>query len=302
MRPVGNLLEGLDIGDLKRESLLKLSRQKHIREFLDMNHLRENILDEYWVEFLDYHDDVMTCQNCQSLNQCPKENPGLEKVLKFYDNKVIVELEACQFGQVLKERKELLKRFVIKNVHDDILEKDFVSLDLCRSTPLSNYNEITLTYLLQYLKSPNHIGLFLHGDSGVGKTTILASLMYELTKRGHEVGFVHFPTYLLDLKASFGSGENQGFLDKVMNVEYLVLDAIGEENATAWSRDEILLTILSYRQINKLPTFFTSLYGYKELKQVYTIKKGDEIRANTLLTKMKALSKELIVESLTKQG
>ena len=62
-----------------------------------------------------------------------------------------------------------------------------------------------------------------------------------------------------------------------MNVDYLLLDEIGEENVTAWSRDEILLTILSYRLLNHLPTFFTSLYDYHELKKIYTLKKSDEI-------------------------
>lgn len=67
-----------------------------------------------------------------------------------------------------------------------------------------------------------------------------------------------------------------------------MLDGIGEENITAWSRDEILLTILSYRLLNHLPTFFTSMYGYKDLENVYTIKKsdiGDKIRARTIIQK-----------------
>ena len=81
-----------------------------------------------------------------------------------------------------------------------------------------------------------------------------------------------------------------------MKVDYLFLDDIGEENVTAWSRDEILLTILSYRLLNRLPTFFTSMYGYKDLNKVYTIKKGDEIRANTLTSKMKALSIEIMLD------
>ena len=65
-------------------------------------------------------------------------------------------------------------------------------------------------------------------------------------------------------------------MERLMKVDYLLLDGIGEENVTVWSRDEILLTILSYRLLNHLPTFFTSMYGYKDLKKVYTIKKGDE--------------------------
>jgi len=131
---------------------------------------------------------------------------------------------------------------------------------------------------------------------GCGKTTLLAGLMNSLAKKGKEIGFIHFPTYLIDLKASFSTGDNEYAMDKLMKVDYLLLDGIGEENVTQWSRDEILLSILSYRLLNHLPTFFTSMYGYKDLKKVYTIKKGDEIRANTIISKLKALSIEIMLD------
>ena len=130
----------------------------------------------------------------------------------------------------------------------------------------------------------------------VGKTTLLAGLMNSLAKKDKQIGFIHFPTYLIDLKASFSSGDNAYAMDKLLKVDYLLLDEIGEENITVWSRDEILLTILSYRLLNHLPTFFTSLYGYNELKKVYTLKKGDEIRANTIISKLKALSIEIMLD------
>ena len=38
------------------------------------------------------------------------------------------------------------------------------------------------------------------------------------------------------------------------------------------------------------------MYGYKDLKKVYTIKKGDEIRANTIISKLKALSIEIMLD------
>ena len=120
--------------------------------------------------------------------------------------------------------------------------------------------------------------------------------MNSLAKKDKQIGFIHFPTYLIDLKASFSSGDNAYAMDKLLKVDYLLLDEIGEENITAWSRDEILLTILSYRLLNHLPTFFTSLYGYSELKKVYTLKKGDEIRANTIISKLKALSIEIMLD------
>ena len=140
--------------------------------------------------------------------------------------------------------------------------------------------------------------IYTKSKEGKAETTLLAGLMNSLAKKGKEVGFIHFPTYLIDLKSSFSTGESEYAIERLMKVDYLLLDSIGEENVTSWSRDEILLTILSYRLLNQLPTFFTSMYGYNDLKKVYTTKKSDEIRANTITSKMKALSIEIMLDEM----
>lgn len=254
-------------------------------------------MDDYWVEFLDYNDDYQLCQGCQSLQNCRKDNQGMKKNLVYRDGEVILELESCLYGKALERRRLLLEKFVITNVNDDILLTDLTSLEIVKkANSLSPNGQNTLGHILKYLQEPNDKGLFLHGEMGTGKTTLLAGLMNSLAKKGKEIGFIHFPTYLIDLKASFSTGDTEYAMERLMKVDYLLLDGIGEENVTVWSRDEILLTILSYRLLNHLPTFFTSMYGYKDLKKVYTIKKGDEIRANTIISKLKALSIEIMLD------
>jgi primosomal protein DnaI len=46
----------------------------------------------------------------------------------------------------------------------------------------------------------------------------------------------------------------------------LVIDDIGAENMTPWSRDEVLSPLLQYRLQQKLPTFFTSNLTIDALK------------------------------------
>lgn len=297
MIKIGDLLEQPEIQKMKQESIYALSKEKHIQEFLKTYHLNASIMDDYWVEFLDYSDDYQLCQGCQSLENCRKDNQGMKKNLVYRDGEVILELESCLYGKALERKRLLLEKFVITNVNDDILLTDLTSLDIVKNANhLSPNGQNTLGHILKYLQEPNDKGLFLHGEMGTGKTTLLAGLMNSLAKKGKEIGFIHFPTYLIDLKASFSTGDNEYAMERLMKVDYLLLDGIGEENVTVWSRDEILLTILSYRLLNHLPTFFTSMYGYKDLKKVYTIKKGDEIRANTIISKLKALSIEIMLD------
>ena len=297
MIKIGDMLEQPEIQKMKSESIYALSKEKNIQEFLKTYHLNTSIMDDYWVEFLDYNDDYQLCQGCQSLQNCRKDNQGMKKNLVYRDGEVILELESCLYGKALERRRLLLEKFVITNVNDDILLTDLTSLEIVKkANSLSPNGQNTLGHILKYLQEPNDKGLFLHGEMGTGKTTLLAGLMNSLAKKGKEIGFIHFPTYLIDLKASFSTGDTEYAMERLMKVDYLLLDGIGEENVTVWSRDEILLTILSYRLLNHLPTFFTSMYGYKDLKKVYTIKKGDEIRANTIISKLKALSIEIMLD------
>ncbi|MCD7809556.1 MAG: ATP-binding protein, partial [Erysipelotrichaceae bacterium] len=171
-------------------------------------------------------------------------------------------------------------------------------LDIVKNIDKLPPNDLrSLTMILKYVDSPSDKGLYLHGDDPLQNITLMAGMMNQLARKGNDVGIIHFPTFLIDLKSSFSTNESND-LEDIMKIDYLLLDSIGEENVTSWSRDEILLTILSYRLINHLPTFFTSIYGYNDLKKVYTLRKGDEMKAKAIISKIKALTNE-IMQDLT---
>ena len=279
MKSVADMIfQNDDIQKIKSESQYALLKEKNIQHFLKQNHLDASVMEDYWVEFLDYNDDFHICQSCQGLDYCPKETIGMQKMLSYNDGQIILELQSCPYGKAIEAKRQLLDHFVMSNVSQELMLTDLSSLKLVQDTQhLTPACQDALVQILKYSQTPTSQGLFLHGPMGSGKTTLLAGLMNSLAKKDKQIGFIHFPTYLIDLKASFSSGDNAYAMDKLLKVDYLLLDEIGEENITAWSRDEILLTILSYRLLNHLPTFFTSLYGYNELKKVYTLKKGDEI-------------------------
>lgn len=286
-----------NIEKIRSESQYALMKEKHIQKFFKKHHLDASLMDDYWVELLDYNDDFHICLSCQGLHQCPKETVGMQKVLCYYDGEIVLELQSCPFGKAIEEKRNLLDHFVMSNVSEELMLTDLSSLQMVQDAEnLSPLRQNALVQILKYSQAPTAQGFFLHGPMSSGKTTLLAGLMNSLAKKDKQIGFVHFPTYLIDLKASFSSKDNEYAMDRLLKVDYLVLDELGEENITTWSRDEILLTILSYRLLNHLPTFFTSMYGYNELKKVYTLKKGDEIRANTIISKLKALSIEIMLD------
>ena len=99
---------------------------------------------------------------------------------------------------------------------------------------------------------------------------------------------------LIKLKSSFDDDSYNDVLDEIMTSDVLLIDDIGAENNSSWSRDEILGTILQHRMDNNLTTFFTSNFTIDELETVLseTSKGTDIIKARRIIERIKYLTVE----------
>ena len=136
------------------------------------------------------------------------------------------------------------------------------------------------------------------GPSGCGKSTLAGFLTRSLAKQGYHLGYVHFPTYLIDLKNSFSEFGNDNNIEELRNVDYLVIDDLGGENVTGWSRDEVLAAVLTYRNQNKKITLFTSQYTQDDLIKIYTLKKDarEKIKVERLLNTIFTMSMPIMIK------
>ena len=84
----------------------------------------------------------------------------------------------------------------------------------------------------------------------------------------------------------------------------LLLDDIGAENCSNWSRDEILGPILQYRMENNLPTFFTSNLTLDELETALstTTSGVDKLKARRIIERIKQLTVTLELVSKNRRG
>ena len=114
----------------------------------------------------------------------------------------------------------------------------------------------------------------------------------------------------------------QGFYDELMKAEVvkpkdfeekfefakkadlLLLDDIGAENISSWSRDEILGPIIQYRMDEKLPTFFTSNLSIEELEVHLSESKDkiDKIKAKRIIERIKFITDDLTLISENKRN
>ena len=147
-------------------------------------------------------------------------------------------------------------------------------------------------------------GLYLSGSFGSGKSYILSALLNELSNKGFKTIIVHYPSLLKKLLSThrshtiiffiFNEFNYSEVLDEIMESEILLIDDIGAENNTPWSRDEVLGTILQYRMDNNLTTFFTSNFTIDELESILseTSKGIDEIKARRIIERIRYLTTE----------
>ena len=133
--------------------------------------------------------------------------------------------------------------------------------------------------------------IYLNGSFGSGKTYLTAALFNEMAKKGVKSILIYYPDFLVSLKSSFQTNFQEKF-NQIKKIPLLLLDDIGAENCSNWSRDEVLGPILQYRMENHLPTFFTSNLTIDELEKSLSITSSgvDKVKARRIIERIKQLT------------
>lgn len=115
------------------------------------------------------------------------------------------------------------------------------------------------------------MGIYLHGDTGTGKTHITACMANELLKKNHSVLFTNFFEISKAIKGTFGkSNETENdYINRLANIDFLFIDDLGTERVQnsegdLWMQEKIF-DVLNRRYNNNKPTIFTSNHNLSEL-------------------------------------
>ena len=157
------------------------------------------------------------------------------------------------------------------------------------------------TFITAYEKDKHLKGLYLNGNFGCGKTYLISAMFNELARKGTRVAIIYYPEFLRNLKESFNDSEEyKSKFNYIKKVPLLLLDDIGAESVSEWSRDEVLGTILQYRMEESLPTFFTSNLTIAELEQhlAVTNREVDNVKARRIIERIKQLTEDITMISI----
>ncbi len=215
------------------------------------------------------------CLKCKSLKECKNIVNGHMYNVKIEHNRLEEVYLKCDFAKNV----EYLDNIILYG--KQISNKDFNEIHQDKS------RESIIKEFIKILEHKQTKGLYIHGGFGCGKTYIMMNLIHRLAKQGMECSVVFYPSLLNEIKSNFNT--NVDILEKIKKSDVLLIDDIGAEKMTEWSRDDVLSVILEYRVENKLLTLFTSNYSLVNLEKHFS-KDGEVVKAKRVIDRIQFLT------------
>ncbi len=241
--------------------------------------------------------ELKNCANCSGLYECQNKVLGHYLYPKVFEGIIDLVYIPCKYK---KEEERLINSRLTAS--KELQEARFKDVDIKDRKRVK-----VIKWLKDFYDNYDGIkemkGLFLHGTFGGGKTYLIYALLNEL-KISKKITYeaIYFPEILKKLKEDWDSYNSK--LDYYANVPILLIDDIGAESVSEWSRDEVLGTILQNRMNNRLTTFFTSNLTIEELEIHLSQTKTslDKVKSRRIIERIKNLSidMELITEDRRK--
>lgn len=231
--------------------------------------------------------ELNNCQNCSGLIYCKNRLDGHVMYPKKQNKQIIFAYTPCKYES---ERQKKEQNRMTKDKELSLASmKDIDGTDKKR-IPVIKW---LANFCDKYDITSNHKGLYLHGTFGCGKTYLISAVFNELSKKRISSEIVYLPELLRDLKSDFDTFGDR--IDYLESVDLLLIDDIGAEKVTEWSRDEILATILQSRMNNYKTTFFTSNLNIDELESHLIINSNidEKVKAKRIIERIKQLSEDM---------
>ncbi len=275
----------------------KCNKDPEFKKFTNNIKLNDKYLMKYTSSLVQCFNELKNCKECKCLDDCKNEVKGCLYKPIVVDGNLSFVHKTCKFKNRLLNDINYIKNGYFFEVSKEVRNakmKDIYTDDKNRKEIL----KWMVSFIKNYKDKKNVKGLYLSGNFGSGKSYLLSAMINELVKDGYKGALIYYPEFLRDLKASFGKDFDEKF-NYAKKSDILLLDDIGAENISAWSRDEILGPILQYRMDSKLPTFFSSNLSIDELEVHLSQSKDkiDKIKAKRIIERIKFMTDNIVLVS-----
>ncbi|NMD70717.1 primosomal protein DnaI [Bacillus sp. DNRA2] len=268
-----------------------------VRAFLaqHQDEITHDMVERSLMKLYEYSTQKKGCQNCSSLDNCANLMKGYEPELLIRRNAIDIQYDRCQRQVMYDEQRKNEKLIQSMHFPKDMLHVTFKDIDVNTSGRLQAVEKAYL-FVENYLAGKKPKGLYLYGKFGVGKSYLLGAIANELAEQKIPSMIVYVPELFRELKNSIADATLNDKLEGIKKQPVLMLDDIGAETMSSWTRDEVLGPILQYRMLENLPTFFTSNFDFHELEHHLTYtQRGEEekMKAARVMERLRYLAEPI---------
>ncbi|MCD2247520.1 primosomal protein DnaI [Listeria swaminathanii] len=296
-RTLGQLFEGRDFEKEYQGLKQQVLHYQPIQDFFKEH--KEDITEQLVNQNLSNLYEFMT--------QHKKFTEQEETLMPGYAPKLVLngEFITVTYYPTKEKIEEDKRRAVERRIRSLYMPKQVVDANLADFYTDEESRQLALVEAYQFLdKYPakngeRAKGLFIHGSFGTGKSYLLGALAKELALKGISTTLVYLPEFMREVKQSISDNTVGEKIQFAKETEVLMLDDIGAESMTAWTRDEVLGAILQFRMQEELPTFFSSNYNMDQLENHLMFAQNgteEKLKARRIMERVRYLSKEVNLE------
>ena len=282
-----------DLNDKLKRDYIESLKDKKFLSLVNKFKLSDEVGMKYTSKLEHVINNLNNCENCKGLAFCKNEVNGCVYYPKENDGLLDFNYVTCKYKNQLinEERKNKSITFGLSEELKNATMSEIDVTDLKRKEIIKWITSFESNY------PKNKKGLYLHGSFGSGKTYLIAALLNELAKKNYKIIMMYYPEMLNKLKSTFDK-KDESFDDtfeSIKTCDILLIDDIGAESVTSWSRDEILGSLLQYRMEHNLSTFLTSNLTIEELETHLSLAKNnmDKVKARRIIERIKQLTTDM---------
>jgi primosomal protein DnaI len=283
----------------------EIMQDDYVKHFIEKNQgkVTKTMVDNSMMKLYEYISQSKQCVDCPSLSECKNMMKGYDPHLVIRGELIDIEYHVCPRKEMDDEKRKSEKLIKSLYVPRDILQASFSTIDLDSPGRLEAV-DLANEFVESYEAGRSQKGLYFHGKFGVGKSYLLGAIANQLADKKISSLLVYMPEFVREMKQSLNDHSMDEKLDAVKKAPILMLDDIGAETMSSWVRDEILGTILQFRMLENLPTFFTSNFDYEGLKHHLTYsQRGEEekMKAARIMERIKYLTKPVLLDGINRR-